>query len=403
MSSQPAWRTRLPSEESAAATRPRRGEMVAARISGQRGLQTVPRLDRRDDLAAAQALLSRNLGGQEETKRKHLKWRELWEEAMVEMMVPHDRWYVLDLDAFSSFSAWALASLDMQDLDVFTAMLNKEHRRRFRNGAAPWRYQEDILEVKKSYEASVAERRKAQAEALVRAGLPPVVKRKRVTFPDDYLGRVIGHAESLIGSCFQAFCELAPPRVREHLALLAWILLLVIFGVRISTLGAMKFDSDVYVADGKLCLMLRHIKWWVGDRQGNRRLPFPREGRYGVPFAENGSSWRDRAVWIIMAAKQAGCLLVGTEKGWQGASGLFNGRLRTFGWLTDNAATKSTSHSGRKTCIAAGSALGATPAVLREWMLVLHDKTVDTYAKSEANFSPGLVTRDLVGFLVNMV
>ena len=33
-------------------------------------------------------------------------------------------------------------------------------------------------------------------------------------------------------------------------------------------------------------------------------------------------------------------------------------------------------------------------------MLVVEDKTVDTYAKSEANFSPGPITRDLVGFLL---
>ena len=41
--------------------------------------------------------------------------------------------------------------------------------------------------------------------------------------------------------------------------------------------------------------------------------------------------------------------------------------------------------------------------VLREWMLVLDDKTVDTYAKGEANFLPGPVTRDLVGFLKDLV
>ena len=55
------------------------------------------------------------------------------------------------------------------------------------------------------------------------------------------------------------------------------------------------------------------------------------------------------------------------------------------------------------TCIAAGSSLGASMSVLREWMLVLQDSTVDSYAKAEANFEAGPVTQDLVGFLVDLV
>ena len=93
----------------------------------------------------------------------------------------------------------------------------------------------------------------------------------------------------------------------------------------------------------------------------------------------------------------------GTEKGWRGAADLFNGNLVEFGWLSETAHTRSTSHSGRKTCIAAGSALGVSMPMLKEWMLVLDDKTVDTYSKGEANFLPGLVIQDLVGFLKDMI
>ena len=95
--------------------------------------------------------------------------------------------------------------------------------------------------------------------------------------------------------------------------------------------------------------------------------------------------------------------MYGTANGWQGAAALFNDNLVEFGWLSETESTRSTSHSGRKTCIAAGSALGVSTAVLKEWMLVLEEKTVDTYAKGEANYLPGPVTRDLVGFLTDLV
>jgi hypothetical protein len=225
-----------------------------------------------------------------------------------------------------------------------------------------------------------------------------------VTLPQyTCIRRVIEHGESLIGLDFGAFRELAPSRVRRHLGLLAWVLLLILFAVRASTLGAMKSAADVFVKDSKLCLVLRKIKWWIADRQGNRTFPLTREARYGIPFAEGGAGFRDRAVRIIMAAKHADCLLFLAADGFEGASRLFNESLREFGWLTDSPTSVSTSHSGRKTCIAAGSSLGVPVSMLREWMLVVEDKTVDTYAKSEANYEAGPVTRDLVGFLVNMV
>ena len=77
-----------------------------------------------------------------------------------------------------------------------------------------------------------------------------------------------------------------------------------------------------------------------------------------------------------MFAVKADVLMHGTEQGWKGASGLFNDNLREFGWLTDSSTDKSTSHSGRKTCIAAGSALGASMPILQEWMLVLQERSL---------------------------
>jgi hypothetical protein len=362
----------------------------------------MPALDRQAELDAADAEIEANLGGNPETKRKHQKWLELWEIAMAELGVQPDLWYILDVPIFRAFSKWALASLEARDLNVFTAMLNSEHRHRFNDGMAPWNKHADILEIKKAYEVAVSKRREHKRAILQAAGLATQTKKKRITFPDSYLGRVIEQGEWTIGSDAAVWCEMAGERDRRLLGLLAWLLLLVLFAVRASTLGAMK-QGDVYVQDGKLCLMLRHIKWWIAGRQLSRNLPFPREGRYGIPFSADGSSYRDRAVRIIMCASVSGSLMFGTVKGPDGAARWFNDSLIEFGWLSETEVSKSTSHSGRKTCIAAGSALGVSNAVLKEWMLVLDEKTVETYSKGEANFLPGPITRDLIGFLLDLV
>ena len=91
--------------------------------------------------------------------------------------------------------------------------------------------------------------------------------------------------------------------------------------------------------------------------------------------------------------------MLGTERGYKGAADIFNRSLKRFGFSLETEETVSTSHSGRKTCISSGSALGVPMAVLREWMLVLDDVTVETYAKGEANFMPGPVTSQLLDFL----
>ena len=86
-----------------------------------------------------------------------------------------------------------------------------------------------------------------------------------------------------------------------------------------------------------------------------------------------------------MRAVDSGVILLGTERGWEGAAGVFNKTLERTRLFPPGEGTVNTSHSGRKTCIVAGSALGASIEVLREWMLVLDQTTVDTYAKREVN------------------
>ena len=56
-----------------------------------------------------------------------------------------------------------------------------------------------------------------------------------------------------------------------------------------------KSEADVYEKDGKLCLVLHHIKWWRHGRQSgtNRWVPLLREGWYGIPFEVGGDSWQD--------------------------------------------------------------------------------------------------------------
>ena len=116
-----------------------------------------------------------------------------------------------------------------------------------------------------------------------------------------------------------------------------------------------------------------------------------------------GMSWWDWSVRVIMRAVDSGVILLGTEQGWEGAAGVFNKTLERTRLFPPGEGTVNTSHSGRKTCIVVGSALGASIEVLQEWMLVLDQTTVDTYAKQEANVLPGPVVCDLVGFLMDKV
>jgi hypothetical protein len=390
-----------PVDAAAAAAAEGRGEegaqrgQVRVRVSGERRPRWLSIQDRQQQLAKATELRVSNTGGNEETQMKHVKWRVLWEEAMKEMQVPVVRWYQLDIPAFQQFSTWALVSLNCEDLDVFTTMLNKEHRRRTRRDDNPWRRQESILEEKEAYRASRFQMREQQREEAEAEGRVPAIKTKRVNYPDEFLRRVIdtGLGLTLLPQLEASDCRL--------LAVLSWLLLTVLFAVRASTLGAMKSEADVYAKDGKLCLVLHHIKWWRHGKQSgtNRRIPLVREGRYGIPFEVGGDSWRDLAVRIIFCARDNGVLMLGTERGYKGAADIFNRSLKRFGFSLETEETVSTSHSGRKTCISSGSALGVPMAVLREWMLVLDDVTVETYAKGEANFMPGPVTSQLLDFL----
>ena len=154
-----------------------------------------------------------------------------WEEAMTELHISEDHWYVLDPGAFESFSYWALVAIDQQDLDNFMAMLNHQHHQIFKNRDSPWAKQAEILEIKKLYEVSVDQQRKEWDASLQERRIVPGIKQKRVSYQDAYLQRVIEHRESLVGIDPEAWHVHATIHVKRHLALLAWILLSVLFAV----------------------------------------------------------------------------------------------------------------------------------------------------------------------------
>ena len=94
------------------------------------------------------------------------------------------------------------------------------------------------------------ERQIADAEA----GVALVTRAVRVSFSDDFLGWVIVAGE-------RVYMEEEIPGVaarRRLLAVAAWVLLMVLFAVRVSSLGAMTEMGDVYVHDSgggkRLCL-----------------------------------------------------------------------------------------------------------------------------------------------------
>ena len=66
-----------------------------------------------------------------------------------------------------------------------------------------------------------------------------------------------------------------------------------------------------------------------------------------------------------------------------------NKTLDGFRPVANDPGRISTSHNMRKSCAVGAASLGVRMEVLREWLLVLVDSTVDTYAKQEANVEAG--------------
>lgn len=73
----------LPAE--LAIRRGRRHQQVVVRVASQSQLCVVSELDRQAQLQQAKDRQKSNAGGNEETRRKHVKWKILWEEAMEEL------------------------------------------------------------------------------------------------------------------------------------------------------------------------------------------------------------------------------------------------------------------------------------------------------------------------------
>ena len=121
------WRTEEPSDQPVALARARRGAVVTVRLAGKQYHQPVGQLERQQQLEMAERELEQNTGGNAETKRKHNKWKLLWEEAMSELGFPAENWFWFSVSQFKAFRKWAVIATNMASIDVFTTMLNTGH------------------------------------------------------------------------------------------------------------------------------------------------------------------------------------------------------------------------------------------------------------------------------------
>ena len=90
------------------------------------------------------------------------------------------------------------------------------------------------------------------------------------------------------------------------------MLLTLLFAIRASTIGGMMSNDDIWFDDrGRLCMIIRFVKYWVMGRQesNGKQLPLRRVGRDSTPRGNTADHPRSRAMAIIAEAKRHRSLL----------------------------------------------------------------------------------------------
>jgi hypothetical protein len=310
---------------------------------------------------------------------------------MEELGISPEFWFSFDHVLFRQFGGWMLENLDYASLGYWVTMLNNERLITYSDLSRPWARHPLILRISKAYTVLVGRKRVAVATARAMAGLPEDrQRRRRVCPPSETVEEMLCAAEAAI--------EIWGADSGAILGPVASFLLMMLFAVRASTLGGMKSAEDVSVDANGLSLVIHFLKWWTAGKQSrtHRSLPVTRTGADGVPWGDSDDHPRSRALRIIAAAKERGCLMWmrgGPDK----AAAQLSESLARLGWREPNEGTVVTSHSGRKLGVTVGRRVGASAEVMREWMLVLDETTVETYWDREYQVSPFL--RRMLDFL----
>ena len=340
-------------------------------------------------------------GGVAATRKKRETSRRIWCQAMSEMGVSEQSQMLFSVENFQLSAGWAALQLERQDLNFITALLNKLGSPR---GA--WTNQHEILDIKSAY----LDRR--AVDLARRTGAPEV--RERVCIADDRLRSFIELGERIAtagGGWAQAD--------HERLGVISWVLIMTLFVVRASTMGALQSADDVWfeenpawsARDGtvsptdSLCMTIRFLKHWRAGVQTStgRRLPIHRVGRDSIPIPRDASHWRTRASLVIRAAVDSRAIEWYSRRADstpEGAASAMGKKLEEFDWVVGDSARpglRNTSHSGRLTGVSIGCQLGISHEVLRAWMIVISTTTVVTYVRRD--YSVGPVGRSLMEFL----
>ena len=351
--------------------------------------------------AASAQDVGRRMGGVASTQEKRATSLRIWREAMSELGIPEAQWMLFSEENFQRFAGWAALRLNRQDLDFITAMLNKLGSPR-----EAWVKQATILSIKAAY----IERR--AFDVACRPDLQE--ERERICIADSRLRAFIGLGERISGQA-GGWAQAD----HDRLGVISWILIMTLFVVRASTMGALKDASDVWFEENtewptregttrqtrSLCFKIRFLKHWRGGRQlsTGRYLPIDRAGRDSIPIPAEPGHWRTRASLVIEAAVNSRAIEWYSRRGRsppEGAAGAMDKKLEEFNWVVGDSTRpglRNTSHSGRMTGVSIGCQLGADREVLRSWMIVCSTETVIRYVRR--NYESGPVGRDLMAFL----
>ena len=323
--------------------------------------------------------------GKESTRKQADRNRRIYEEAMTDMKIPEEKWYVFDVINFESFAAWMLANegCNYAVLDPWSSLLNNVRSREFADSSRPWKDNKTIQDLKSAYRDAEEVRRENEG----------IQKDQRVCMP----------AEAFIEMIDQAEVEIAKQEASEEgnaiIGITAGQIVQTLFVIRGSTLGAAKTKRDIWVDEKGLNLVIRKIKGWKKGKQHSTgwRLPVSRTAQLNehVPWGDDIGHIRSRCLIIVEEALKRKCFFR-----WSGpdqAASEISKDIKNIGRRNVAVGKVISSHTGRKTGVSILRGMGIDPGIVQRWMLVSSIKVVEYYR--DQDYISNKAMRDLFDWM----
>ena len=343
------------------------------------------------------------------TRVKRTSTQAIWERALQQLGVAKDEWYSDNVENLRKFAGWCQVTKPngYATLKPFTALVN--HCRGLGYPYLPfgmaadnsrvWARNQTIIGIRKAYENYTADE-KRKGRALL--GTTDV----EIDPEDNELNHLVAVPEYIAERNLERAEENLQDLTSMTAPVMAVLFLMILFGIRASTLGAFKcvsgsnkdiiristkeglvtFSSskDVWFSAEGLCYTIRFVKYWTGDRQGSRTLPLSRKGSSCVPWGPAGHP-RTRMMIIIQKVLEQG-------RFWFLTPNKHTNTHHDFSeWMDkvdcDNGIDAIiTSHTGRRTMANVCLTNGAPESAVMEWGLWKGPSAMRGYRESHFSY-----------------